>query len=170
MFLPGRNIHHNLLLLSEMLHQAHASGEEHILLKLDVHKVFDRLEWKYVPAAVAKAGMGGTLSAFLQAGFSLTLSFILINGRPTGAVKLTRFVRQRCPLSPLIFILAFDTLSLMLSDAVSQGALAGVDFPRLGVNNVQSFFADDVGLITRDVICYILECQRLLLTMGPHSV
>lgn len=37
-FLPGRNIHHSLLLMGEMLHQAALSGEEYVLLKLDVIK------------------------------------------------------------------------------------------------------------------------------------
>lgn len=31
-FLPGRNIHHSLVMLGEMLHQAAVSGEEHVLL------------------------------------------------------------------------------------------------------------------------------------------
>lgn len=43
-FLPGRNIHHSLLLMGEMLHQAALSGEEYVLLKLDVIKAFDKLE------------------------------------------------------------------------------------------------------------------------------
>lgn len=40
-FLPGMNIHHNLLLLSEMLHRAQFSSEEYILMKLDQQKAFD---------------------------------------------------------------------------------------------------------------------------------
>lgn len=140
-FLPGRNIHHNLLLHSKILHRAQTSGEEHILLRLDVCKVFDRLEWPFVLASVKKAGLARTLSAFLKAGFSSVSLVILLNGRPTGAFKLSRSVRQGCPLSPLVFILAFDILSLMISAAVNSGAQAGVDFPGIGVNNVQSVYA-----------------------------
>lgn len=43
-FLPGCNIYHALLMLGEMLHQATISGEEFVSLRLDVTKVFDRLE------------------------------------------------------------------------------------------------------------------------------
>lgn len=42
-FLSGRNIHHSLVLLGAMLHQAASSGEDHVLLKLDVIKAFDQL-------------------------------------------------------------------------------------------------------------------------------
>lgn len=55
-FLPGRNIHHNFLLLSEMLHRANTSGEEFILLKMDVCKAFDHLEWPIILAVVEKSG------------------------------------------------------------------------------------------------------------------
>lgn len=58
-FLLGLNIHHNLLLLSEMLHRAHECGEDHILMKLDVCKAFHRLEWPFILAAVEKAGRSG---------------------------------------------------------------------------------------------------------------
>lgn len=92
-FLPGRNIHHNLLLLSEMLHWAQESGEEHILIKLDVCKAFDRLEWPFILASIDKAGLGGTLSAFMKAGFGSASSVIMLNGRPTKAFRLARSVR-----------------------------------------------------------------------------
>lgn len=168
-FLPGRNIQHNLLMVSEMLHQAEATGEEHILLKLDVCKAFDRLEWPFILASIEKAGLKGTLSAFLRAGFSSPSSDILLNGRPTEAFRLCRSVRQGCPLSPLVFILAFDILSLMFIAAVDRGALVGVEFPSSGVRNVQSFYTDDVALVIKAMMCYILECQRLLTVFGAVS-
>lgn len=75
-FLPGRNIHHSLLLLSEMLHQAANSGEEYVLLKLDVIKAFDRLEWPFLLNLVDKVGMTGQLSRFLVASFASATSSV----------------------------------------------------------------------------------------------
>lgn len=98
-FLPGRNIHHALLLMSEMLHCAKESGEPHILLKLDVWKAFDRLEWPFLLAIFEKSGMGGTLSSFLKASLNSASSSIILNGRVTQAFRLTRSVCQGYPLS-----------------------------------------------------------------------
>lgn len=119
-FLPGRNIHHDLLQMSEMLNRARESGENHILLKLDVWKAFDRIRWPFLLAIVEKAGMGGVLSDFLEASFSSASSLIILNGRPTHSFRLTRSIRQGCPLSPLLFNLTFDALSLMLNRAVAN--------------------------------------------------
>lgn len=109
-FLPGRNIHHVLLLMSEMLHRAKESGEPHILLKVDVWKTFHRLEWPFLIAIIEQSGMGGILTSFLKASLNSASSLIILNGRTTKAFRLTRSVCQGCPLSPLLFILAFDTL------------------------------------------------------------
>lgn len=99
-FLPGRNIHHSLLLIGEMLHQAHESGEEHILMKLDISKAFDRLEWDFIIAVVERTGLAGLLTKFLRSGFKTASSHIILNGRPTQAVRLARSVRQGCPYLP----------------------------------------------------------------------
>lgn len=42
-FLSGRNSHHSLVLLGEMLLRASQSREKYVLLKLDVIKAFDKL-------------------------------------------------------------------------------------------------------------------------------
>lgn len=100
-----RNIHHSLLLMGEMLHQAEQCGEDYILLQLDVCKAFDNMEWAYILATVEKAGMNGMVSGFLKASFSSASSNIVLNGRPTASFQLARSVGQGCPLSLLIFIL-----------------------------------------------------------------
>lgn len=92
-FLPGRNIHHSLILLGEMLHKAADSGEEYVLLKMDVIKAFDRLNWSYLLALLDKNGMSGILSKFVKAGFAEASSTVLLNGRMTNRIPLTRSVR-----------------------------------------------------------------------------
>lgn len=57
----------------------------------------------------------------------------------------------------------------MINDAVNRGVLAGVYFPESGVSNVQTFHVDDVGLVIRALMCYVLECQRILKLFGTVS-
>lgn len=168
-FLPGRNIHHTLLLMAEMLHQAQISGEDHILLKLDVRKAFDSLEWPFILATIERAGLNGMLSGFLKASFSSASSHIILNGRPTTPFRLARSVRQGCPISPLIFILAFDNLSLMLSEAVAQQTLVGVRFPHLDTANLHTMFADDTSMVIKAEMRYVKKVKEILDIFGAAS-
>lgn len=155
--------------MSEMLHQAKQSGENHILLKLDVWKAFDRLEWPFLLAIVEKAGMGGVLSSFLEASFQSASSLVILNGRATNHFKLLRSVRQGCPLSPLLFNLAFDVISHMLQRAVASRYIIGVEFPVLGLSTLHNMFADNLALIIRAAMIYVIRCRKLLTTFGNAS-
>lgn len=168
-FLPGRNIHHALLYLSELLHQAHLNGKEYILMKLDVCKAFDRLEWSFILQVVERAGLAGLLSRFLKASFSTASSHVVLNGRPTQAIRLARSVRQGCPLSPLVFILAYDSLNHVIKDAVARQALVGVFFPEWGYADPQSMYADDSDLLIEAQMEYVMESKRILQCFGAAS-
>lgn len=168
-FLPGRNIHHSLILLGEMLDQAAATGEEYVLLKMDVIKAFDRINWAYLLALLDKSGMSGTLSKFVKASFAEAGSAVLLNGRLTKRIPLSRSVRQGCPLSPLLFILAFDPLNAILKDAIIRGTIVGVRFPKHDLHLLQNMFADDLYLLIRAVMCYTLELQRILHCFGEAT-
>lgn len=74
-------------------------------------------------AVIDKMGMNGVLSKFVKAGFATANSAIVLNGIPTSNFSLRRSVRQGCPLSPLVFIMAFDVLSLQIQLAISRKTL-----------------------------------------------
>lgn len=78
-------------------------------------------------------------------------------------------VKLGCPLSPLLFIMAFDVLGSMLQDALNTGSIVGVGFPKLGLRTLQNMFADDLSMIIRALLCYILELQRILHAFGEAS-
>lgn len=82
-FLSGQNIHHSLIMLGEMLSQGESSREEHVLLKMDVIKAFDCIEWPLLLACLEKSGLGGMLTRFLKAIFANASSLVLLNGRST---------------------------------------------------------------------------------------
>lgn len=87
-FLPGWNIHHSLIMLEEMLHQAEQSGDEFVLLKLDVIKAFDKLEWPFLLALLEKSGFSGMLTSFLSASFAHASSKVCLNGRLIDSIQL----------------------------------------------------------------------------------
>lgn len=102
------------------------------------------------------------LSSFLKASLQSASSLIILNGLTTSALRLTKSIRQGCPLSPLLFILAFDTLSHMLNRAVICRSIVGVEFRDIGLATLHTMFADNLSLIVRASMIYILHCQQIL--------
>ena len=71
---------------------------------------------------------------------------ILVNGTPSWFFAASRGIRQGCPLSPLLFILVIEGLSLLISDAREHGLIRGIKIsPSLALTHL--LFVDDVILL-----------------------
>ena len=66
-----------------------------------------------------------------------------VNGKRSRVFAIERSVRQRCPLSPLLYVLALEPLLRRLRDERTSPSLRGVPFAGLLTARV-SEFADDI--------------------------
>ena len=71
---------------------------------------------------------------------------VLINGTPTNFFSTSRGIRQGCPLSPLLFILVIEGLSLLIVDARDNGLIKGIKISSTFVLT-HLLFVDDVILL-----------------------
>ena len=70
---------------------------------------------------------------------------VLVNGTPTDFFPASRGIRQRCPLSPLLFILIIESLSRIILKAHLVGHITGYQYtPDLSITHL--LFVDDVLL------------------------
>ncbi|KAL3676105.1 hypothetical protein R1sor_026053 [Riccia sorocarpa] len=88
-----------------------------------------------------------TGSLVSQAILSNAASSIVINGRRSRPVEITRSVRQGCPLSPLLYILVTQTLTEVLEGEVCSGAIQGIFLQLANVHYYLGLFADDSHVI-----------------------
>ena len=71
---------------------------------------------------------------------------VLINGTPSKFFTATRGIRQGCPLSPLLFILVIEGLSLLIADVWDNGLIKGIKIsPTFVLTHL--LFVDDVILL-----------------------
>jgi hypothetical protein len=67
---------------------------------------------------------------------------ILVNGNPSGRIISTRGLRQGDPISPYLFLICVETLSMVVK-ANMEGALMGVPSSKYGSQISHLFFAND---------------------------
>ena len=108
---PGRNPNENSRLLKDIVYHANANNIGAAVLSLDQEKAFDRVEWSYLHRVLKQMNFGVSFSKWVSLFYSQIFSSILVNGEQTQAFKVTRGVRQGCPLSPLLYVIIAETVA-----------------------------------------------------------
>jgi mannosylglycoprotein endo-beta-mannosidase len=114
------------------------------MLKIDLAKAFDRIEWNFIVDALARKGLHDHFIKLIYTCVSSPTFSVVINGQPFAKFRGDRGIRQGCPLSPYLFVLAINELSIALQEAMSANSFAGIT---LGPNcpPIHSLlFADDL--------------------------
>ncbi|KAK8984569.1 hypothetical protein V6N11_047790 [Hibiscus sabdariffa] len=89
---------------------------------------------------------------------------VLVNGSPTERFKISKGLRQGCPLSTLLFNIVGELLNLMLLKAVSIGLFEGFEVGQgdstVSISHLQ--FADDLIIFYGNSESHILNVKRVL--------
>ena len=143
--IPNRSIHDNLHLTRYIIERVGKEpGMGGALINLDQSKAFDRVDHQYLAAVLRAAGFGPVFRGWIAAMYSNICSVVKVNGHLSESFSIARSVRQGCPLSPLLYVLALEPLLRKLE--VSRG------IPReLGCGRAVSAYADDVTVIVSDI-------------------
>ena len=109
--IEGRFIGENIRMISDIVHFTAEQNQEGIALFIDFEKAFDSLEWAFLSKALDVFQFGNDFKNWVRILYSNISSCTINNGYASSWFKLERGVRQGCPLSRLLFVLAVETLS-----------------------------------------------------------
>ena len=135
----GRSIQNNLHLVRQIL-EGIKDDTKAALINLDQSKAFDRVDHRFLAAVLETAGFKRKWISIL---YHNPQAVVQVNGRRSGTFVIERSVRQGCPLSPLLYVLALEPLLRRLRDRGARPALRGILLSG-SVRAKISAFADDI--------------------------
>uniref|UniRef100_J3N6X5 Reverse transcriptase domain-containing protein n=1 Tax=Oryza brachyantha TaxID=4533 RepID=J3N6X5_ORYBR len=145
-FIKGRRASTNLIVVQEILHSFKLSSfhSSAFLLKLDLSKAFDRLEWKFIAHAMLSKGFDPNFINLVLQCISTPSFSVILNGKTTGHFTSQRGLRQGCPLSPYLFVLSVNVLAEKFQEQASLGHIKGIKLNGQGPTIHALFYADDI--------------------------
>ena len=120
-----------------------------MVMKLDMSKVYDKVEWAYLQAIMGKLDFAAGWIDLVIRYISSVSCEILVNGYPGRTFEPQRGLRQRDPLSPYLFVLCVEGLSTLLDNAEEQNVFFGIRITKLAPKVLHLFFADDSIIFSR---------------------
>jgi hypothetical protein len=176
-FLEGRQITDAIGVVQEALHSIKVKNIKALVLKLDLIKAYDRVDWGFLRLVLLQVGMSLEATDWILGCVSSANFVVLINGKPTSFFKSTRGLRQGFPLSPLLFLLIVEGLSRAIQEQVRDKKIEGIPVAR-GIRITHLMFVDDVilfgsGSISEwEVFKEVLElfCKATGMDFSPTEV
>ena len=162
-FVPGHRTSDNIILIQEVIWtlKSRLDRNGYVAIKLDLEKAHDRLKWSFIKETLEFFQLPPTFIALIMNMISSTQFHILWNETPFPKVVPSRGVRQGDPLSPYLFILCLERLSIKLEKVIQARLLHFINF-RNRVRLSHLFFANDIFLFTKTKARDCKNLRRIL--------
>ncbi|GJS49062.1 hypothetical protein Tco_0599183 [Tanacetum coccineum] len=146
-FVPGRSIADNVLLTQELMHNYHLDrGLPRCAFKVDIQKAYDTVDWDFLRKVLIGFGFHSRMIGWIMECVTTTSFSISINGSLHGLFKGKRGLRQGDPLSPYLFTLIMEILTLMLQRGVRSSYSFTYHRYCSNMELINLCFADDLFL------------------------
>ena len=144
-FVKGRSIFDAIRIIDDLMEYTKEEDLPGILVPIDFEKAFDTLNLNFLIRTPHKFNFGPSFIQWIRTLYKNVKSCVMNNGFTTGPFTLSRGVRQGDPLSPYLFVIALETLTIKIrNDDSIKGFKIGGETTKL------SLFADDMTCFVRD--------------------
>ncbi|KAL0287135.1 UNVERIFIED_CONTAM: Retrovirus-related Pol polyprotein from type-1 retrotransposable element R2 [Sesamum radiatum] len=118
-------------------------------LRVDLRKAYDTVEWDFLRAALTLFGFPEQFIRWIVECVTTPSFSVCVNGAPHGFFKGARGLRQGDPMSPYLFVLVMEVLTLLLQQRIEQNGGFSYHWECEGVQLFQLGFVDDLLLFSK---------------------
>ncbi len=140
--IPGRLISDNIVLIRDLLEISKLFDLKMGIVSMDQEKAFDRVEHKYLWETLIAFGFTPGFINKIKTLYFNVQSVLKINGVLSAPFQVQRGIRQGCPLSGMLYSLAFKPLLHKL-----RSVLQGMTLPGCNIPLKLSAYADDLVIM-----------------------
>eukprot|EP00253_Pinus_taeda_P033403 PITA_33403 len=140
-----------------------------MMIKLDLSKAYDRLNWKYLKRVLESFGFNNRWIDWVLSMISTPNFSILINGTPSTPFNASRGIRQGDPLSPFLFILAAEGLGRFFKKEQRERRIKGLKLWGSNIPITHQQFVDDIMLFCEATVKEVKGIKRILDTFMEAS-
>ena len=84
------------------------------MISTDAEKAFNKVQYPFMMKAHSQVGIEGAYLNTIKATYEKCTAYTILNGQNLKAFFLRPRMRQRCPLSPLLFNIVLEILATMI--------------------------------------------------------
>lgn len=146
-FIPGKIIIENSLLAYEMIRGFNRKISNNIFLKIDLHKAYDKISREFIHHMMLSMGFPMSLANLIYECISTPTFLMLIEGAPFGFIESSMGLRQGDPLSPYLFSIAMEFLTINLDLENIKGTLSPIH--KINPIIAHLLYADDIFIMAK---------------------
>ena len=159
-FISNRHSFSNIRRLLHVIYSPASEEVPEMVISLDAEKAFDTVEWPYL----FRVGFGHRFVSWVKLVYSSPKASVITNRLNSEYFNLHRGTHQGCPLSPLLFALAIEPLSIALKTSLNISGIL-----RWGIEHKVSLYADDLLVYISDPVKSAPALIQILRQFGPFS-
>jgi exonuclease III/nitrogen regulatory protein PII-like uncharacterized protein len=156
-FVPNRVIGTNLIKSQCIISHLEELQTDGLLMCIDFEKAFDTVEWDFITKCLKEFNFPPKFTSWVQILYNGISTCTQNNGHSSEFFLPSRGVRQGCPLSPILFVIAVEFLAISIRN---NEKIKGITINREEIKISQ--FADDTCLYIRNDPACITEIFNML--------
>ena len=147
-YIKNRYMGYNIRLIDDVIDYFDRFQKKGVLFMADFEKAFDSLDWGFMFKTLDFFKFGPSFKRWIRTLYTLPVGRIKNNGYISDEFSISRGIRQGCPVSALLFILAIELFGLRIRQEIN---LKGFEFgfPEKPLKMVQH--ADDCILLLNNI-------------------